>query len=227
MSKIILFGSGRGADVAYRFLTRDSDHQVCGFATEQAHLTHDWLHDLPVVAFETVEDRFPPDEYKFLVLLGYQRMNSLRAEKYLAVKSKGYDCISYVNSGFFRAEDLDVGENCFILDNQSLSLDVKVGDNVVMWSSNHVGDLSRIGDHAWVSSHVTVAGEVDVGPRCFLGIGSTISNRLTLGEGTFVGANALIATDTAKGSVHTAPAATANDLDSKSFMRIMMGKGKL
>ncbi|MGB3338256.1 MAG: acetyltransferase [Devosia sp.] len=227
MSKVVLFGSGRGADVAFRFLARDSDHEVCAFATEQARLSQDRLHDLPVVPFETVEDRYPPDAYKFLVVLGYQRMNALRAEKYLAVKDKGYSCISYVNSHFYRAEELDIGENCFILDNQSISLDVKIGNNVVMWSSNHVGDRSRIGDHAWVSSQVCVAGDVDVGPGCFLGINSTISNKLTLGAGTFVGANALIATDTADNSVHTSPVAVNHGLDSKLFMRVMTAKAKL
>ena len=76
-----------------------------------------------------------------------------------------------------RGRDLDVGENCFILDNQSISLDVKIGNNVVMWSSNHIGDLSTIGDHSWLASHVTVAAEVTVQPYCFLGIGATIGNK--------------------------------------------------
>jgi sugar O-acyltransferase (sialic acid O-acetyltransferase NeuD family) len=226
MSKVILFGSGRGADVAYRFLKRDSDHELCGFTTERRYLNQETLHELPVVAFEEVESRFPPGDYKMLVLLGYQRMNALRAEKYLAAKAKGYQFISYVNSQFYRAEDLDIGENCFILDNQSISLDVKIGNNVVMWSSNHVGDLSSIGDHSWLASHVTIAADVDVQPYCFLGIGATVGNKLTLGRRTFVGANALVASDTAENSVHVSSSEDV-DLDSGAFMRVMMAKGKL
>jgi sugar O-acyltransferase (sialic acid O-acetyltransferase NeuD family) len=227
MSKVVLFGTGRGADVAFRFLKRDSDHEICGFATDHKYIDRDTFHDLPVVAFENVEQRFPPDRYKFLILLGYQAMNGLRAEKYAAAKGKGYSFISYVNSQFYRAEELDVGENCFILDNQSISLDVKIGNNVVMWSSNHVGDLSRIGDHSWLASHVTVAAEVEVQPYCFLGIGATVGNKLMLGQRTFVGANALIASDTRENSVHVSPASEAVDLDSKAFMRVMLAKGKL
>jgi sugar O-acyltransferase (sialic acid O-acetyltransferase NeuD family) len=226
VSKIILFGSGRGADVAFRFLARDSEHEICGFATERKYLDRESLHDLPVVPFEEVEERFPPGKYKMLALLGYQRMNCLRAEKYLAAKAKGYQFISYVNSHFYRAEDLDIGENCFILDNQSISLDVKIGNNVVMWSSNHVGDLSTIGDHSWLASHVTVAAEVKVEPYCFLGIGATIGNKLTLGQRTFVGANALVASDTTENSVHLASPERI-DLDSRAFMRVMMSRGKL
>jgi sugar O-acyltransferase (sialic acid O-acetyltransferase NeuD family) len=227
MSKIVIFGTGRGADVAFRFLTRDSEHEVCGFSTDLRYVERDTFHNLPVVAFEDVESRFPPDKYKFLVLLGYQRMNGLRAEKYLAAKAKGYSFISYVNSQFYRAEDLNVGENCFILDNQSISLDVKIGNNVVMWSSNHIGDLSTIGDHSWLASHVTVAAEVNVQPYCFLGIGATIGNKLVLGQRTFVGANALVASNTTEDSVHVSSMPEPVDLDSGAFMRVMMAKGKL
>lgn len=227
MSKVVLFGAGRGADVAYRFLSRDSTHQVCGFAVERAHFDLKRFHDLPVVAFEDVEQTFPPSEYKMLVLLGYQGMNTLRAEKYLAAKRKGFSFVSYVNSGFYRAEELNVGENCFILDNQSISLDVKIGNNVIMWSSNHIGDLAVIEDHAWLASHVTLAAGVVVRPYCFLGIGATISNKVTLGERTFVGANALVASDTAKNSVCLANETERADFDSLTFLRVMMSQGKL
>jgi sugar O-acyltransferase (sialic acid O-acetyltransferase NeuD family) len=227
MSKVVLFGTGRGADVAFRFLRRDSDHEVCGFSTDLKYLENDTFHDLPVVAFEKVAQRFPPENYKFLIVLGYQNMNGLRAQKYLEAKAKGYSFISYVNSAFYRAEELNVGENCFILDNQSISLDVKIGNNVVMWSSNHIGDLSSIGDHSWLASHVTVAAEVNVQPYCFLGIGATVGNKLTLSQRTFVGANALVASNTEENSVHVSSASEAVDLGSNAFMRVMMAKGKL
>jgi sugar O-acyltransferase (sialic acid O-acetyltransferase NeuD family) len=227
MSKVVLFGTGRGADVAYRFLTRDSEHQICGFAVDRQHLDRETFHELPVVAFEDVERHFPPDECKMLVLLGYQRMNAFRANKYLEAKQKGYSFISYANSNFYRAEQLNIGENCFILDNQSISLDVKIGNNVVMWSSNHIGDLTVVEDHVWLASHVTIAAQVVVRPSCFLGIGATIGNRVTLAEKTFVGANALVASDTIENSVCLAGESERVDVDSATFLRVMMAKGKL
>jgi sugar O-acyltransferase (sialic acid O-acetyltransferase NeuD family) len=227
MSKVILFGTGRGADVAYRFLTRDSEHQICAFAVDRQHLNRKGFHGLPVVAFEDVEKHFPPDEFRMFVLLGYQRMNTLRAQKYLDGKRKGYSFISYANSGFYRAEELNIGENCFILDNQSISLDVKIGNNVVMWSSNHIGDLTVIEDHVWLASHVTIAAEVEVRPYCFLGIGATVGNKVELASKTFVGANALVTSNTAENSVYLAGEAEKVDIDSESFLRVMMAKGKL
>lgn len=227
MSKVVLFGTGRGADVAQRFLERDSEHQVCGFTVDRPYVGAGTLRGLPVVPFEEVEKQFSPDEYQMLVVLGYQRMNALRAEKYLAAKAKGFRFISYVNSHFYRAEDLSIGENCFILDNQSISLDVKIGNNVVMWSSNHIGDMSVIGDHSWIASHVTLAAGVKVSSYSFLGVGATVSGNVTLGQSTFVGAHAFVASDTADNSVLLAQEARQAEFDSRSLMRIMTAKGKL
>lgn len=227
MSKVILYGTGRGADVAFRFLTRDSGHEVCGFTLDSDYMTCDSFRDRPVVAFEEAERRFPPDEYAMLTVLGYQRMNGLRQQKYLEGKAKGYRFISYVNSHFYRAEELSIGENCFILDNQSISLDVKIGDNVVMWSSNHIGDMTVIEDHVWIASHVTVAAEAVLGEASFLGIGATVGNRVRLGARSFVGADCLVSADTDDDSVNLSGGLADPGVPSRQLMRIMMAKGQL
>ena len=227
MSKIVLFGCGRGADVAYRFMSNDTKHEICGFTVDQKYIAADTFRGLPLVPFENVEETYPPDDYRMLILLGYQEMNQLRANKYAEAKKKGYALESYVASNIFRVEPLDVGENCFILDNQSISLDVKIGNNVIMWSSNHIGDMTHIGDHTWVSSQVTVAANVEIGERAFLGIGATVSNAVKVAPDTFVGADRLISTDTDNAGVYVHDGNQRLDTDSKTFMRIMMARKKL
>lgn len=227
MSRLVLFGTGRGADVAYRFLSRDTDHEICAFTLDSEYIDRDTFHDLPVVPFEDVQRLYPPDAHRMLVLLGYQGMNRLREDKFHQAKAKGYSLESYVASDIFRVEEIQAGENCFILDNQSISLDVKIGDNVVMWSSNHVGDLTTISDHVWLSSNVTVAANVTIGERAFLGIGSTIANGVTVAPDTFIGANGLVAADTEACGVYVLGQETKLDVDSETFLRVMMAARKL
>jgi sugar O-acyltransferase (sialic acid O-acetyltransferase NeuD family) len=155
------------------------------------------------------------------VALGFQQMNALRAEKYLDAKGKGYRFISYVHSRRSWSEPVAIGENCFILDNQIFNLDVSIGNNVTIWSGNHVGDRSAVGDHVWISSHVTLSGDVTIGDYCFLGVNSCVSNNVTLGARTFVGANALIAKDTEEGSVFVAPAAKQIAMRSDKFLSML------
>jgi acetyltransferase-like isoleucine patch superfamily enzyme len=161
-----------------------------------------------------------------LILLGYQQMNGLRARKFAEAKAKGYRFESYVASNIFRTAPIDIGENCFIMDNQSISLDVRIGNNVVMWSSNHIGDLSEIADHAWISSHVTVAANVSIGERSFLGIGATVSNSVRIGADSFIGARRLVSDDTRPGSV-TLVDQTVEGVDSGTFMRLLIARKKL
>jgi acetyltransferase-like isoleucine patch superfamily enzyme len=226
VSKLVLFGAGRGAAVAHRFFAGDTEHEVVGFAVDGAFIAANEFRGLPLVAFEDVQRAFPPETHRMHVLLGYQQMNGLRMRKYEEAKAKGYALESYVASDIFRVEPIEVGENCFILDNQSIILDVAIGNNVVMWSSNHIGDLSAIEDHAWIASHVTVAANVTVGERAFLGIGATICNGVTIGGEALIGANVMVANDAAARSVHVLGQGKI-EIESRPFMRMMIASKKL
>ena len=226
MSKLVLFGTGRGAAVAHRFFSGDTEHEVVGFTVDGAYVSGREHRGLPLVPFEEVERRFPPETHRMHVLLGYQQMNGLRARKFEEAKAKGYTLESYIASDIFRVEPIKVGENCFILDNQSISLDVTIGHNVVMWSSNHIGDLTVIEDHAWIASHVTVAANVRIGERAFLGIGATICNGVAIGRESLIGANAMIVNDTAPDSVHVL-GKDKIEVEARPFMRMMIASKKL
>jgi sugar O-acyltransferase (sialic acid O-acetyltransferase NeuD family) len=227
MSNVIIFGCGKGADVAYRYLTHDTGHKISGFTVDEAFRKSDTFHGLPVVPFETVETFFPPSEYRMLILIGYQEMNELRAKKYFQGKEKGYGFISYVSSKTYSVEELAIGENCFIMENQCINLDVKIGNNVVMWSCNHIGDRSIIEDHVWISSHASVAGDVTVKEYSFVGVNASISNNVVIAPKTFIGAAAFIAQNTIDGGVYTHPDAKCIFRDSKSFMKVLEASGKL
>src|SRR5258706_959569 len=162
MAKLIIFGCGRGADVAARYFSSDTAHEVCGFAVEAQYLAGDSFRGLPMVKFEAVQERFPPSDFQMFIPLGFQQMNGLRARKYAEGKTKGYAFASYVSSKVVSHDALNVGENCFILENNTINYDVRIGNNVVMWSACQIGDQSVIGDHVWISSHASLAGEVTI-----------------------------------------------------------------
>jgi sugar O-acyltransferase (sialic acid O-acetyltransferase NeuD family) len=217
----VIFGAGRGAGTAFRYLSRDSPHEICAFAVDPAFLSTAMFHGRPVVSYDEIVERFPPSDFDMFVPMGFQQMNGVRAAKYLDAKSKGYRLISYVNSRHYSLEGVPVGDNCFILDSQTFNLDVSIGNNVTIWSGNHVGDRTAIGNHVWISSHVTLSGDVVVGDYCFLGINSCVSNKVTLAPRTFVGANVLITQDTVEGGVYVAPPAQHVRMSSDRFLSML------
>ncbi len=65
---LVLIGDSAFAEIAYEYFTHDSPYEVVGFAVERAFKKKDALFDLPVVAFEEIEERFAPEAHSFFGL---------------------------------------------------------------------------------------------------------------------------------------------------------------
>lgn len=221
MSKVILFGVGGGADTAFRYLTKDSEHQVVAYTVDAERRDRSVHNGCPVVDFETVENIYPPQDYKMFILLSFHGMNELRIQKYEQAKAKGYSFVSYISSNIFSIEDIKIGQNCLILENQTINLDTSIGDNVVMWSGNHIGDRSVIGDHVWISSQVAVGGDVTVGSGSFIGMHATIGHGVRIGDMNFIGAGALVTKSTKNNAVYVVPNTKILPMSSQDFARII------
>lgn len=222
MSQIVIFGIGRGAEVATRCFLDDSPNVIVAYTVDDAYADHNQFMGRPVIPFSRIEKEVPPDECEMFILLGFQEMNALRAGKFLAAKEKGYSLASYLSSKIVTQHNLKHGENCFILEANVFNYDVTIGDNVVMWSGNHVGDLSVVEDHVFIASHVVLSGEVVVGEGSFLGVNATISNHVRVGARSYIGANSVITQNTLPDSVYVAKATPKlENIDSLRFLQMI------
>jgi sugar O-acyltransferase (sialic acid O-acetyltransferase NeuD family) len=200
MAKLVIFGAGDIARLAHYYFSRDSEHEVVAFTVDEKYRAADSFLDLPLVAFEEVAKRYTPGDYKMFVALSYARMNKLREEKYRAAKENGYELVSYVSSRCSFLTDNPVGDNCFILEDNTIQPFVKIGNNVTLWSGNHIGHDAVIEDHCFLASHIVVSGYVRIGNNCFIGVNATLRNSITIAPETLIGAGAVIMKDTvAKG----------------------------
>lgn len=206
MTQIVVFGTGTLAQLVDFYFDVDSNYEVVAFTADEEHVDSDAAYGRPLVPFETVTDEYPPDDYDMFVAVGYRDLNELREQKFKEAKAKGYDLVSYVNSEITHWGETTIGENCFIFEDQTIQPFVDIGDNVILWSGNHVGHHSTIGDHCFVTSHAVISGYVDIGANSFLGVNSTIVDEATLAPKTVVGAGATIVGDTESG-VYIGPAA--------------------
>lgn len=196
MEKVIIFGLQDFAELAHYYLENDSNYQVVAFCVNRDYMPENkTFKNLPVVEFETIEEVMPPSEFKFFAPMAPNRMNRLRESVYLAIKAKGYTMISYVSSKATVCDN-EIGDNCFILEDNTLQPFTKIGNNVVLWSGNHIGHHGIIEDHVMFTSHVVLSGHCKVEKYCTLGVNSTIRDGITLAEGTFVAMGACIIKDT-------------------------------
>jgi len=211
---MIIVGDGETAELAYEYFTHDSPHEVAAFCVERTYKKKDSLFSLPVVAFEDVADLYPPSEFQAFVAISYTQLNRVRARLYLETRRKGYSLLSYVSSKAFVWHNVVLGDNCFIMENNVLQYSVKVGNNVVLWSGNHIGHQSIIHDHVFISSHVVVSGYCEVGENCFLGVNSSLANNLKIAKDCLIGMGAVVHKDTEERKVYVGNPAKPMDKDS-------------
>lgn len=204
MTDVVVFGVGRIAELAHFYLTHDSPHDVVAFTVDRSYVTGNEFRGLPVVAFEEVADAFPPSAVRMFLPISFRRMNHARADHVAAAKDAGYEFISYVSSRATTFPNFQCGDNCFILEDNTIQPFVTIGDDVILWSGNHIGHHSVIEDHVMVTSQVVISGGCTIEPHCFLGVNSTIRDETTVARETLVGAGVTILSDTEPFSVYRA-----------------------
>jgi len=212
MANIVIFGLRDIASLAHFYLKHDSPHEVVAFCVDQDYLPEPAVFEgKPVVAFEEVAEIYPPGDFMFFAPLSEKNMNMVRAGIYQRIKDQGYGLISYVSSRATVFPGAQIGENCFILEDNTIQPFTPIGNNVVMWSGNHIGHHSTIGDHCFITSHVVVSGHCEVGPASFLGVNSTLRDGIKLAPRTVVGAGATIVKPTVEEGVYVGVAAKLRD----------------
>lgn len=194
--KILLFGDGRFAELAWYVLTHDSPHNVVAFVVDGAYLSKKDIFGIPVVAFEDCVSNYGPADFSMFVPLGYKGLNSLRQKKYLEAKSKGYGFISYVSSRASTWDNVSIGENCMIYENTTLQPFCKIGNNTIVRSSVHISHHVEVGEHCFISAGTCIGGNAQIGNSSFLGLSSTIRDNLTIAEKTFAAAGCVVVSDT-------------------------------
>jgi sugar O-acyltransferase (sialic acid O-acetyltransferase NeuD family) len=203
MKDLIIFGAGDIAQLADFYFEREGKFRVKAFVVDDAYKKQSEHCGKPVVASSTMLKTFSPEKYTAFVAISYAEMNKVRERKYLELKKMGYPIATYLSPQATCLTE-HIGENCFILEDNTLQPFCRIGNNVTLWSGNHIGHHSTIGDNTFISSHVVVSGGVKIGKNCFLGVNATLRDHITLGDETMVGAGAIVVKDTAPREVHRA-----------------------
>ncbi|WP_266366583.1 acetyltransferase [Tellurirhabdus rosea] len=191
MANVVIFGVLDTAELAHFYLTHDSEHTVVAFTVHEEYLKETEFRGLPVVAFEHVQEIYPPGEFQFFAPMTGRNMNRNREKVYQDAKAKGYSFVSYVSSKATLFGN-EIGENCFILEDNTIQPFTRIGNNVVLWSGNHIGHHGEIKDHVFFTSHVVMSGHCVIESYSFFGVNSTIRDYTPIAQGTLVGMAAAI-----------------------------------
>jgi sugar O-acyltransferase (sialic acid O-acetyltransferase NeuD family) len=217
---LVIFGSGDIAQLAHYYFSTDSNYEVVAFTVDAAYIAAIEFCGLPVVPFEEVVSHYSPDTHEIFVALSYSKLNQVRKEKYLATKTLGYRLASYISSHTTVLNDGRIGDNCFILEDNTIQPFVTIGDNVTLWSGNHIGHHSTIHDHCFIASHVVISGGVEIDESCFIGVNATLRDHIKVGEKCVIGAGALLLADADPEGVYIGAVTERSRVPSTKLRRI-------
>lgn len=218
--KVIIYGIGETADLAYEYFTHDSAYEVVAFTVDKEYKEAGTHLDIPVCEFENLETVYPPSTFELFVASAFGKLNRVRTKMYRAGKAKGYTYASYISSKAFVWHNVLIGENVFIMENNVIQHKVKIGNNVVLWSGNHIGHQTVIEDNVFISSHCVISGYCVIGANSFLGVNCTFNDQIILAKDNVVASGALIVKNTESGQIMKGAPAKPAPVSSYDFYSI-------
>lgn len=220
---IVIFGAGETAHLSYEYFTHDPNYtnfNVVAFCVDTEYYQEDTYLGLPVVRPSNVQKEFPNTQYKAFAAASSGQLNRTREKLYKKVKDLGYECVSYISAKAFVWHNVEIGENCLILEDNTLQPFTKIGDNVVLWSGNHIGHRTVIKDHVFVTSHVVISGYCTIGEYSFIGVNSSFADNLSIGKNNFIAMGTTIVKSTQDNQVWSGPAGEMRKIEAKKYCRV-------
>ena len=189
MKKVVIFGLNDLAEIAWFYLTKEYNNlSPVAFTVNDEYITQNTYHNLPIVPFEELEQYYPPSEY---ILFAPIANNKVREKIYNEGKTRGYNFLTYISPKCTNYA-LSIGENCFIFEDNTLQPFTTIGNNVVLWSGNHIGHHGVIEDNVFFTSHVVMSGHCHIKNGAFLGVNSTLRDGITIGKNSIVGMGSVV-----------------------------------
>ena len=192
MKKIIIIGDNEFAEIASAYFEKDYGYLTEAFAVEKNYISRKEILGKPVVCYEDLKNRYKPQEYAFFAAPVYTQLNRLRQRFYEQCKLWGYEPLTYVSPNAFVWENVRIGENSFIFEDNTVQYNASIGNDVILWSGNHIGHSAQIEDNCFISSHVVVSGYTRVMHNSFLGVNSTLGNNIIFPEDSVLAAGAVL-----------------------------------
>lgn len=193
---------------------------MTGFAVEKQFRNKDALFHIPVIDFEDIESYFPSTTHDLFIAITYLQLNKVRERLYNEAKNKGYRLANYISSKAFFWQNVQIGDNVFIFEDNTVQPFVKLGSNIVLWSGNHIGHHSTIKNHCFVSSHVVISGHCNVEENCFIGVNSTIGNNINIARDNLIGLGCVLNKDTEENKVYMGNPAVPLKVSAKRLMKV-------
>jgi sugar O-acyltransferase (sialic acid O-acetyltransferase NeuD family) len=199
--KLVIFGLNEIARLAFHYFNSEGKYELSAFSVDADYMNCKSLLGLPVVAAETLQANYPPDEALLFVGVSYGEMNQNRADIFKRMQQLGYHFASYLDPKASVVAPI-IGENVFVMGSCTIEPSAEIGNNVIITPNVVISHDSKIKDHNYFCPAAFLCGQNVVEEYCVIGAGAMIAPRVHIGRGNFIGAGSQILSNTGENEAY-------------------------
>jgi sugar O-acyltransferase (sialic acid O-acetyltransferase NeuD family) len=220
MKSLVIIGDGETAELAQDYFLNDTNYKIICHVIDSNFKTKDKLGNYDIITIEQLEKKFSKNDICLFIAMGSNKLNTIRTKYYEYFKKKNYNFASYISSKAFVWHDAKIGDNAFILENNVIQKNCIIGNNVTLWSGNHIGHRSKINDNVFITSHVVISGFCNIGKNVYIGVNSTVINNIDVGDYCFINAGCLLKKNYEKYSLINEKHSETSKINTKKYFRL-------
>lgn len=218
--KIFIVGASTLAAILHEEFIVSQGEDFGGFvADDPAKHESRSFNGHPIVSFEYLRSEIY-SKIELLMGVGYSGLNGHRKRLFEALSADGFNFGTRIHPTAYVSNSASVGQGSIIMAGSVVEPGAIVRDNSFIGSNCTVAHDSEIGSHCWLASGSVIAGNCSIGDRTFVGVKSAITDNVRVGAKSFLGAGAIIARDTAEGSVWLSRGAEKIRFSSEEYVRV-------
>jgi sugar O-acyltransferase (sialic acid O-acetyltransferase NeuD family) len=195
MKSIVIVGfGGFGREVAW--LAKECEREVLGFLDDNAKPGKQDAYTI-LGGLDSWSD-YPDSE--FVVAIGNPRVRKLVVEKMVA---QGVDAFAtLIHPSVKMGESVNVGKGTMICAGCIATVDIAIGNHVILNLNVTVGHDGVISDYVTVAPMAALSGNVILEPGVEVGTGAAIRQGINMAEGSMLGMGAILTKDTDANTIY-------------------------
>jgi sugar O-acyltransferase (sialic acid O-acetyltransferase NeuD family) len=200
--KVVVFGMSVLTEMICRDVVEHDDFEIAAITVDRAYMKTDNYKGFPVIAFEDIVNKYPPEKFDMLVVYTSQENMRLKEKIYNRVKDKGYSLRNYISPKADCHSDLEMGVNNIIMAHAYLGFHGKMGDNNFIRQKVYLGHDFVMGSHNTIAPGCRIGGHCIFESHIYIGLGAVVNNMLKISKDTLVGSGAVVIRNTEECSVN-------------------------
>lgn len=199
MKDLIIIGVGgvgrEAALIAEEINEQSKQWNILGFVDDNKDVQNTYINGYPVLGKCDYLQNYDKEVYVVCAISNY------KVKKRIISKLRANSSIKFatlIHPSVNLNKHIKIGEGCIVYQNVIMTVNIEVGDHVIISPKCGIGHDSVIYDYVTLLWNVNVSGNVKIKEGATMGSGSTVIQGLTIGEGSFVGAGATVIRDIEK-----------------------------